>query len=284
MAHNITEQINAKFPELSQAEKDAARCLLNSYPWVGLKTVQHFATEANVSSATIVRFVQTLGFKGFKQFQNTLMKETSERDASPLTQARDDFPASAGGLAEQTFNQSAAAFLRGIESTFKYTREDDIEKVISLLSDNGRRIVSHGGSFSWILAHHLIAQLSLFRSNQIATPLSNLALIEMISQTSADDIWVFFDFRRYSPQSERIARRVKENGALVVLITDRWISPISAYSCVSLIARVEAFGPSDTLVPAIALVEAICECVSREIGKAGIQHLEAFEGLRKELS
>ena len=64
MTYSITEQINAKFPSLSQAEKDAARCLLNSYPWVGLKTVQHFASQANVSSATIVRFVQTLGFKG----------------------------------------------------------------------------------------------------------------------------------------------------------------------------------------------------------------------------
>ena len=105
------------------------------------------------------------------------MKETSERDASPLTQARDDFPVSADGLAEQTFNLSAAAFLRGIESTFKYTRKDDIEKVISLLSDHERRIVSHGGSFSWVLAHHLIAQLSLFPVSYTHLTLPTIALL-----------------------------------------------------------------------------------------------------------
>lgn len=284
MSYSITEQINAKFPTLSQAEKDAARCLLNSYPWVGLKTVQHFAVQANVSSATIVRFVQTMGFKGFKQFQSALMKEVSERDASPLSQAGDDFPSLANDRVEQTLNHSAEAFLRGIESTFKYAKKDDIEKVITLLSDQKHRIVSHGGTFSWVLAQHFVAQLSLFRGNQLAAPLSDLALIELISQTSADDIWVFFDFRRYSPRSERIARLVKEKGALVILTTDRWMSPISSYSDATLGTRVEAFGPSDTLVPAFALIEAICECVSREIGKTGIQYLEAFEILRKELS
>lgn len=284
MTYSITEQINSKFPSLSQAEKDAARCFLNSYPWVGLKTVQHFATQANVSSATIVRFVQTLGFKGFKQFQDTLMEETSEREASPLTQAGDDFTNSANDLLAQTLNQTADAFLRGIEATFKYAQDEDFEKVVALLSNQERRIVSHGGSFSWVLAQHLVSQLSLFRSKQIASPLSDLPLIELIYQTSANDIWVFFDFRRYSPQSEQIARLVKGNGAAIVLVTDRWMSPISSYSDVSLVARVEAFGPSDTLVPAFALVEAICECVSRKIGKAGIQYLEAFEVLRKELS
>ncbi|MFW0176592.1 MurR/RpiR family transcriptional regulator [Corynebacterium sp. MSK122] len=283
MTYSITEQINAKFPSLSQAEKDAARCLLNSYPWVGLKTVQHFASQANVSSATIVRFVQTLGFKGFKQFQNALMNETSERDASPLTQAGDEFRNSSSALLEQTLNQTATAYLRGIEATFKYAKEDDLERIVALFSDQQHRIICHGGTFSWILAQHLVAQLSLFRGNQIASPLSDLPLIELINQTSADDVWVFFDFRRYSPRSEQIARLAKENGAIIVIITDRWISPVAAYSDVSLVARVEAFGPSDTLVPAFALVEAICECVSRRIGKAGIQYLESFEALRKEL-
>ena len=100
------------------------------------------------------------------------MNETSERDASPLTQAGDEFRNSSSALLEQTLNQTATAYLRGIEATFKYAKEDDLERIVALFSDQQHRIICHGGTFSWILAQHLVV-----KSWVVVYLFSNLGLV-----------------------------------------------------------------------------------------------------------
>src|SRR6218665_3858592 len=69
---------------LTSAGRKAARGLLGNYPMLGLAPVAEFAAGADVSAATIVRFVAQLGFKSYPDFQRALREELEQRSKSPL--------------------------------------------------------------------------------------------------------------------------------------------------------------------------------------------------------
>ena len=97
------------------------------------------------------------------------------------------------------------------------------------------------------------------------------------------DVWVVFDVRRYQPSVERLAHEAAARRAEIALVTDRWLSPVASIAETVLTCDVEASGPSDTLVPALALVEALCERAVEQLGTDGLRRLEVVDPIRGRL-
>src|SRR5256885_4595671 len=79
------------------------------------------------------------------------------------------------------------------------------------------------------------------------------------------DVLVVFDYRRYQPDTIECARVAAARGCDVILFTDQWLSPASAFARQVLVTSVETVGPFDSLVGAIAVVEAV---VAAGVGEA----------------
>ncbi|MFD2759196.1 MurR/RpiR family transcriptional regulator [Gulosibacter faecalis] len=280
-AASVTERINGRFADLTSAERRVARTLLSDYPVAGLTSVHRFAERAGVSAATIVRFVQTLGFAAYREFQDSLRDEVQAREDSALSLAlRRPDPAPADDGLEQ-LRASQASYIDGINRTFDSLRASEVEQLVGWLADSRVGIVAHGGVFSGLLAHHLVTELSMFRPGVRTCPSNTMRQIDLLLESAnRADVWVIFDFRRYAPATERIARQAREHGARIALITDRWLSPIANFADVVLSCRVEASGPSDTLVPAMALVSALCEAAVARLGSDGLDRLRRIDPMR----
>lgn len=278
---SVSERINLHFSGLSTAEKRAARALTSNYPAAGLDTVKGLALRAGVSTATVVRFVQSLEFDGYREFQEALRTEVAERSESALVQAHRTVTVSDGTRAP--LEVSEQAFTEGIAATFAALRASEVEEFVTVLADPDVRIIAHGGLFSQILARHLVAQLTMFRGNVSVAPEDSLGLADILTR-DGDAVWVIFDFRRYSPATLDLAVRARDRGARIALVTDRWLSPIAEKADIVLSARVEAAGPSDTLVPALALVEALCEHAVEKLGEDGLNRLETVDALRRDIA
>ncbi|MGO1545547.1 MAG: MurR/RpiR family transcriptional regulator [Gulosibacter sp.] len=287
MNSSVTEQINQHFAQLTSAERKVARTLLSDYPAAGLMSVHRLAERAGVSSATIVRFVKTIGFNGYRAFQECLREEVQARGDSALSLAlrRAEPDAAATSTTEsQRLDASRATYIEGIDRTFANLRVSEVDQLVTWLSDDRTGITTVGGVFSAVLAQHLAAELAMFRPGVREFPRETMRQVDVLLESGAKhDVWVVFDFRRYAPETERIANQARENGARIALITDRWLSPIASIAEVVLSVRVEARGPSDTLVPAMALVEALCEAAAEKLGDAGLERLSKIDPLRTAL-
>src|SRR2546427_728510 len=66
----------------------------------------------------------------------------------------------------------------------------------------------------------------------------------------------------------------------VVLFTDQWLSPASAFARQVLVTSVETVGPFDSLVGAIAVVEAIVAAVLGKLGARAEARMQNLERLR----
>ena len=69
LSGTISERLQAKFDALTRAERQLADAIMENYPVSGLGSITSVAQKAGVSTPTVARLVQKLGFKGFPGFQ-----------------------------------------------------------------------------------------------------------------------------------------------------------------------------------------------------------------------
>ena len=81
----VSDMITTRYDQMTRAEKQLANSLLDNYPVSGLGSITTVAEAANVSTPTVVRMVQKLGFKGFTEFQIRLHQELEETISNPIT-------------------------------------------------------------------------------------------------------------------------------------------------------------------------------------------------------
>ncbi len=265
--------------DLSPSELRIAKVLLAAYPIAGLETVAELAARARVSGATVVRFVRHLGFDGYPAFHQTLREEVQEGIVSPVTRYK--------ALGSSPLNGDAGEALRLFEAalarTFSGVADTDLMKIASLLGDSTRRVMCTGGRFSGMMAQYLHRHLRQIRGQSEYIP-ANSERAEYLLDVTRKDVLFVFDFRRYQADTVSFARACRARGATLVLITDRWLSPISEISRHVLMCDVEGPPPYDSFVPTIAVIEALIAAVVRTLGESVRTRLEALEDARVEVS
>ncbi|HEV7416038.1 MAG TPA: MurR/RpiR family transcriptional regulator, partial [Tianweitania sediminis] len=75
------------------------------------------------------------------------------------------------------------------------------------------------------------------------------------------DVLVIFDIRRYEQEMATLAEVARQNGVVIILITDIWGSPVAKHARHTFRARIEAPSAWDSSVVTLFLVEALIEAV-----------------------
>ncbi len=83
-ASTVASQIRNKIDQLTRSERQLADIILKNYPVSGLGTITTLATAAEVSTPTVARMVQKLGYSGFPEFQAALRDELNEKISGPI--------------------------------------------------------------------------------------------------------------------------------------------------------------------------------------------------------
>jgi len=275
---SIAALLRDRMGDLPPAERRVARALLAGYPTAGLETVARLAERAQTSPPTVVRLVGRLGFAGFGEFQDELRREIDEREAFPLTLVA----AAQGSAAAQAgvpglVGASALVVSDAVRTTLQELPVHELERTVALLGDPSRRVTVVGGRFTRLLGNLLALHLMQLRGDVHLLPDPVVERAAALLDVGRSDVLVVLDFRRYEPRNEAIARRAKEAGATVILLTDRWLSPVSAIADVVLPARVDSLTPYDSLVPVMAIIEVVVGGIVAESGHDAQERLALFE-------
>ena len=270
----VGEVVRQRLDSLSPAERRLARVLLATYPIAGLESVARFAERAGVSPPTVTRFIAKLGFRGYPEFQESLRREVQSRLSSPLARYRDE------PKRDSAVNHALEVAGHNLKSTLDLLSDRDVKETVSLLGDVRRRVMILGGRVSAPLARYLAGQLHLLRPGVGLVDAERSAPAQQLIDMRKTDVLVVFDYRRYQSDTIEAARVAAGRGCDVVLFTDPWLSPASAFSRQVLVTSVETVGPFDSLVGAVALVEALIAAVLRELGSRAEARMQSLERLR----
>jgi DNA-binding MurR/RpiR family transcriptional regulator len=258
--------LRSRLDDCSPAERRVARVLLAGYPAAGFETVAVIADRAGVSGPTVLRLLDRIGFRGLPDFQQALRTELDERQASPLAlyDARD------GGTV-------ASLLPSAVHRTLADLPPADLDRVVSLLADRRRRVLLVGGRFSRLLAEYLHLHLVQLRERVTLLDDDPVTRAATLAGGGGRDVLVVFDFRRYEPRLLGLARAVKARRGAVVLVTDRWLSPVAEVADAALVSQVDSPSAYDSLVPAMAVVETVVTGLLTALGDAARERMAACE-------
>ena len=274
---SIIERLRHSQPSLTKSERRLARALFASNLLVGLESIAKFAEQGAVSAPTVLRFTAKLGFMGYPEFQRALRGELAERISSPLSMIASKEPADMGAPALQAAKDD---FARGLNATLHADQAAEFDSVVDLLRRDNRRLHLLGGRFTRLIAEILWAHLWQLRKDVHLVQPWSIGFEPAALEMGRGDVLIVFDVRRYQPDIIAFAKLVHAQGTKAVLLTDPWMSPIAEFAEHVLTCDVECLSPFDSLVPCLALVEALVSALTVRFDLRGRERVSRLEKMR----
>ncbi len=247
----IAEILKARDADLTRAERQLAAAILDNYPIPGLGSITELAELADVSTPTVARMVQKIGFSGYPDFQATLRDELAQIISSPLDKHRPtvrDLPS------EHMLNRYARAASDNLQATLDQIDPDDFDALCTALADPKRRVHITGGRLSGTLAQQLYLHLQMIRPDVSFIP-QQASWPHHVLDLGPCDTLILFDIRRYENATLMLAEMAHDAGAQVILFTDQWRSPVQRVAQITFAARIAVPSAWDSMLGLQLLVE-----------------------------
>ncbi|OOG73983.1 HTH-type transcriptional regulator HexR [Ensifer sp. M14] len=272
----VSDVINAHFTALTRAERQLAETLLDNYPVSGLGSITTVAENAGVSTPTVARMVQKLGFKGFPDFQSRLHQELEATISNPITK-HDRWAASAPGT--HTLNRFADAAMNNMRETLSQIEPQEFDAAVALVADRKRNVYLLGGRITRAVADYLFTHLQVIRPGVTEIASNASAWPHYVLDMRHGDVLILFDIRRYEQEMETLAKSARDRGVEIVLFTDRWSSPVAKSASKVFRSQIEVPSAWDSSVVILFLVEALIEAVQSSNWDATRDRMKTLEGL-----
>lgn len=271
---SIAELITERIDTMPPGERNAAQTLIASYPMLGLKTVAEFSAQAGVSSPTILRFINRLGFQNYSDFQARLQDELAAQLQSPhnrnenrQSQPDTDYPA-----VEHT--------LENIRETFRHISEKQLSDIVTALACARGNIYLIGGRFTDPIAQYMAAHMTVIRPHVFHLSGQESAWRDRLLDMGKKDILIVFDIRRYQDSLLHLAETAKSRGVDIVLITDQWLSPIARFARHVIAGRTGVPSAWDSSAALFVLAESIIREMTIQLEQDSAARIKELEGLR----
>ncbi len=272
MPESVADLIRGIFPSLPKAERRVAHEILSAYPVAGLETVARLAKRAGVSGPTILRFTTRLGFDGYPSFQDRLLLELDERNASPLLQFEQKVHSGT-----DVIQLSCEVLCESLNQTFDVMDRTVFNAAIDRIATASGRVLTVGGRFSEISMQMLARHLEILRPGVRHLPSSEW--IPFALDVRRSDTIVISDHRRYQRSTIDFGRELRRRGAHMILLTDPWMSPLALEADLVLSAAVDGPSPFDSQVATLGVIETLIAGVVDQIGDKAKQRIADYDNL-----
>jgi len=273
---SVKTRLKSLSGQLTTTERKLCTALLLDYPFAGLDTIQNLAKKTKTSPPSISRFVTKLGFSGYQGFQRQLIDELKEANHSPLDLHRKNRPLQGAFL--EDFVTRATALLS--ESTLAIT-EVQFERICDLLGDEKRCVYVIGGRISDAIALYLSRHLRQMRENVFHLPADPEIWPEYLLRMKPRDVLFVIDFRRYQPSLETLAERAAtRQDAQIVVLTDKWLSPVSKIADEVIATPIESGTVWDSYAGPLVLMEALVTRIAEGSWDKTSKRIERWDSLR----
>lgn len=262
---------------LTPSEEKIVRLLLAEYPTSGLGTATSLARRAGVSDPTVVRLVMKLGFEGFADFQAKLLAEVEARLHSPLLMMESKRSSVSSDSAILAYMDSVG---EALHKSAGATPLQSYDRAARLLMEARGEIVLLGGRFSRHVAGMFAGYLVQFRPGVRDLGTLSAQAFDTLADLGRKDVLVVFDYRRYQLDVVAFARQAAARGVRILLFTDQWMSPVAEHAEVTVVSTLEVASPYDTLVPALAQMEALVAKILSTLGEEARARIERLEEVR----
>lgn len=272
----IKKRIENAADSLTSGERKLAAAILSDYPFAGLSSIQELAKHAEVSAPAISRFVTKIGLDGYQEFQRDLIAALKEGHRSPVQLHQAERPVH-GGYLKDFISKSASQMAMAADAI----TEDQFNQICKLLTDQKRSVYVLGGRSSDSIAKHLSFHLRQIRKDVFHLPDNPEIWPEYLLRMRPGDIFFVVDFHRYQQALEELTKVASSDcNACVILMTDKWISPIAKHAREIMPVPIDSGTLWDTYSAALSITEAIVTRIAEDNWDQTRDRIKAWDALR----
>ena len=270
---DILEQISAKYQTFAPRQRKVAEYLYHNLDQAILLNSTQIAARAEVSQATVTRFITALGFSGFSKFKRSIAQKLLE---DSYTSTR--LVASAKTLKGRTsvFTDILRGDVENIGALSSQIPEEIFEEAVNKLC-SARAIYILGLRSSYALAFYLAFDLRFFLSSVKLIDLGVGDIPERLRNAGPPDVLVVISFKRYTREAVKITEKVKKKGVFVLGITNSELSPIAQMSDRVLIAETRIPAYFESFTAPMSLLNALITAIAIKGKKTALPALNDLE-------
>ena len=229
--HPTLQSIAKQRPFLTPKGRVLADFVLKNPRKAVFMTTRNLAKTCQVSEATVVRFVNRLGYQGYGSFQQAL-RDFVDTELTLLD--RTDL----SGIKEPAMDRLGRVIfeeMENLKSFYETGDRDVLNNAVTYLEESASVYVI-GSRLSYTFAYYLGWSLTKVRSNVHIIKGSDSTSIDWLTIAPPDSLVVIIATSRYPNELIKLGKMVRRLNLPLLLIADGSLCPLTQFSHLSLIA------------------------------------------------
>jgi RpiR family carbohydrate utilization transcriptional regulator len=227
----VLARIRGLESSLTKSEGAVAQLVLSHTDEVVGMSVEALAERAGVSTATVMRLCQALGFSGFREFKIALAYEQGGARTPALEVEMRD-----GDTAAELLRKVVQSEIQALEETLDLIEESELEAAVSALAGAGRIDIYGMGSSTPVVvdAYYRFLRIGL----NVSTPPDSHMQSVAAAVLKPGDVALIVSHTGRTQEVLTAARKAKEAGATVIALTSFFRSPLLRVADIELVTAV----------------------------------------------
>lgn len=229
MQKTIEQRIRSGYGDMRKSEQRAADYILDHLNHVRELSLDRLANEAEVSQPTVIRMLKALGFKGYREFRDQLLREYArDEEGEGRTTPLYGYPLHKGERLEDIPRNMTAMTERMLRETLKNFSVKTYKQIVEVLK-HARIIDIYSVENSEVTAQDFVAKLLYLGFSCRHFGDHYYQRIAAGSLTS-EDVAVGISYSGSSKDTVDVMKTAKKAGATTIVLTNFKDSPISRYA------------------------------------------------------
>lgn len=243
---------------LSKSHRMIADYILNNYEKAAFMTASKLGDAVGVSESTVIRFALLLGYEGYPQLQDALIKTAHNKmtivQRMEVTKSRIGENDVLSSVLQSDMDKIRLTLEKLDINTFNTVVEEILKaKYIYIIGIRSASALAEFMGFYFNL---------IFNNIRVVHNVSVNEVFEQVIHIEPGDLLIGISFPRYSNRTIKAIKYANARGAKTVAITDSKMSPLCEYANYSLFAKSDMNAFVDSLVAPLSLINAVIAAVA----------------------
>ena len=228
--HPVITDITNRLDSLTPKAQTLGNYIMQNPSKVVFMTTKELAETCAVSEATVVRFVATIGYRGYSEFQQALKDFVNTGMSLPER-------VNMKGLKEPGLDRFHRGVLEELNN-LKYMYETiDVETMNQFVEhlDVSENVFITGSRLSYTFAYYLGWSLTKIRKGIHILKGSDSTAIDFLTNAPKNSLVILTAATRYPNELIKLSKLVRRLGHTLLVLTDSSISPVIQFANLSLV-------------------------------------------------
>ncbi|MGI5939557.1 MAG: MurR/RpiR family transcriptional regulator [Thermoleophilia bacterium] len=253
VSRRLSDILRGEFDTFSRAQRDVARYIIDHLEEVGYLSAEELGHMGNTSSSTVVRFAQSLGFRGYPELQKAARDEYRLGVTARPTINDDQlgFP-----IEEDILTRSLQTDALSLRETIKKNDPARFTRAVEAIAE-ARLVLTVGLHEAAVVAEYAEYIFELLGIPCVSLTGGSEANVARLARIGSEDVLMAVGFRRAHVVTVSFAKKAAASGATVVVITDNALSELADEGRLTLYADIDSTFFVPSLVGPLGLVTAL---------------------------